>query len=353
MLRLIVALLVLGLALPSRAQTPLERAVSAATAATETGNWPAAERSWLEAAAIAGEKARINPADRDSAHARDVFSYNAACAAARQGKVHEAFAQLETLLDGGWLDGTDLLGTDPDLDILRADLQRWPLISDRSRHELAEAMAGHAEGLILVPARGTKGRVPGIVALHGAGANVENWSGHWQEVADRTGAVIILVRGSVVQARGMFSWNQQDTQRDVARIEEWIGRAREQVPALRVDELHLAGFSQGGGMAWLLGTEGPRAWAGIIPLGAYVQVAARPRAMAQPEFPLAVFAFMGTQEEEAIREVNVQLVGREGLSHYRARLETFPGGHVLPPDFPSAISRALRWCRKAQASMKR
>ena len=245
-----------------------------------------------------------------------------------------------------------MLATDPDLASLRADRGRFQPLLDRGRGLLVSAAAGHVEGKILLPKRARSGSArAGIVALHGGGGSVEDWEHAWQPVADSTGAVVILVRGSVVQGPGAFSYDQRRPARDAARIEAWIAKARAMAPGLSDDELFLVGFSQGGGMAWVLGTEGERSWRGILPIGGYVQVAVRDAVSREPVHALAAYAFVGETDEAAIREVNAQLVARKGLVRFRGHVETMPGGHGLPADFPAALARAMRWCRKADAEM--
>jgi predicted esterase len=334
-------------------RTPGEAAKQAAEAAAAK-DWPLAERAWREAAALATERLRGEPQDFDLAQARDTWEYDAACAAALQGHSDAAFALIAGLLDRGWLDNDDMLATDPDLASLRSHDARFEPMLERDRRLLTLACEGHDEGRILVPAKLTAGSAPScIVALHGGAGNIEGWAHAWQDVADHLGVVVVLVRGSVVLGKGEFTYDQRRPARDVARIEAWIARAREAVPMMSDSDIFLAGFSQGGGMAWLLGTEGERAWRGIIPIGGYVQVAARPRALREPAHPLAAHAFVGETDEAAIRDVNAQLVAREGLANFRGRLETMPGGHGLPADLPTSIARAMAWCREASASMRR
>lgn len=328
-------------------------AAKEANAAVAAKDWPLAERAWREAAALATERLHAEPHDFDMALARDAFEYNAACAAALQGKSDAAFGLIGGLLDRGWLDNDDMLATDPDLASLRTDTTRFDPLLERDRHLLATASEGHVEGRILVPAKLSSSAAPScIVALHGGGGNIEGWADAWQEVANRQRVVVVLVRGSVVQGKGAFSYDQRRPARDAARIEEWLAKARAAVPMMSSDDIFLAGFSQGGGMAWVLGTEGERAWRGIIPIGGYVQVALRERVMHEPTTPLVAHAFVGTTDEPAIREVNAALVARTDLAKFRGHLETMPGGHGLPADLPTAMARAMRWCRKARASMQ-
>jgi predicted esterase len=334
----------------ARADEPVDDprvAIGRAVAAAERKDWAEAEVAYREAASITAIRMEKEPGNLDLVDARNTLEYDVACTAALQDHVDAAAAMISGLLDRGWFDNDDLLGTDTDLAALRKDAARFDALRERERRILADACEGHDEGRVLVPAKTDVVKAKsGIVVLHGGGGNIEGGAAAWQRVADRTGAVVVLVRGSVVQGKGEFSYNQRRPERDVARIETWIAKARERAPNLPDDELFLAGFSQGG-MAWVLGTEGPRAWRGIIPIGGYVQVALRERVKREPTHPLAAFALVGAEDEKAIREVNAQLIARTSLPRFRGILVTLPGGHGLPSDLPARMTRALRWCRKA------
>ncbi|MCE9618947.1 MAG: hypothetical protein K8R92_03450 [Planctomycetes bacterium] len=325
----------------------LQAAGAAANEAYQAKDWTRAEADFREAARLEAEHLKQSPRDFDSADRRNNFEYNAACCAALAGHIDAAFGLLSGLLDRKWYDNNGSLENDPDLVALRKDDARFKKLQKRSQEIIDAATKGHAEGKIILPKSKSKSTsCPGIVALHGGGGNIEQWERLWQPVADRTGAVVILVRGSVIQDPGVFSYNQGVTLRDAAHIEEWIAKAKLQCPGLDENDLFLAGFSQGGGMAWVLGVEGTRSWRGIIPMGGYVQVALRQRVMAAPKHPLAAYAIVGEKDEDAIREVNQKLAARNNEPGLRVHLETLQGaGHGLPPDMAETMERAMKWFR--------
>ena len=318
-------------------------------AAVEAGDWAGCERSYREAAALAAGRVRAEPDNLDARAVLDTLEYDAACCASRQGRVDAALELLSGVLDRGWYDDDGMLASDADLGEARKD-PRFAALLARSRALLDAAAVGHADGMIVWPRGAAKddrkaARVrTAIVALHGGGGNVETFAPAWQAVATRTGAAVILVRGRRVQGVGQFSYDQRRPAKDAERIEQWIAKARERAPGVADDEVFLAGFSQGGGMAWVLGAEGPRAWRGIVPIGGYVQVAVRERVLAAPAQELAAFALVGLEEDPEIRELTARLVGREA-PRFRGHVEAIPGGHGLPADLPERIARALAWCR--------
>ena len=129
-----------------------------------------------------------------------------------------------------------------------------------------------------------------IIWLHGLGADGEDFVGVAEQMNLPVAMRYIFPHApkSPVTINGGFvmrSWYdivdldigaKQDAagiRASQAEIEKFI--AQEKARGIAAENIFLAGFSQGGGMAWVLAITGDRRWRGIIPIGGYVQVAVR------------------------------------------------------------------------------
>lgn len=326
----------------------LKDAATAAALAYEARDFAAASTHFRRATELADERLKTESQNQDLRDTRNAWAYNSACCSALVGNAEEALSTLHDLIDRGWLDWEDRLATDPDFESIRGADPRWRTMHEKARAALAAATYGFAEGVIIAPKSQDTRKVPGIVFLHGGGGNIETFRDAMTEVSARTGAVVIMVRGVVVHERGVFSYFQRDPKLDAARIEKWIAQAKAEIPALDENDLYLSGFSQGGGMTWVLGLQGERKYRGLIPIGGYVQLAVREKLMAQPDRPVAAYALIGAKEEPAIRDMNEKLCAPRGLADFATHLERIPEiGHSLPPELGERYVTAMEWIQKA------
>jgi predicted esterase len=328
----------------------LREAINGAALAYDARDFAAAKTHFHKATELADARLKTESQNGDLRDSRNDWQYNEACCAALLGEGEPAIAILHELLDSGWLDWADRLASDPDFETIRGDNTRWRAVHEKARAAVTAATSGFAEGVIIPPAKPDGAKIPGIVFLHGGGGNIESLRDAMAEVSTRTGAAIIMVRGVIVHERGAFSYYQRDPQLDAARIETWIAKAKAEIPNLDEDELYLSGFSQGGGMTWVLGLQGARHYRGLIPIGGYVQLAVREKVMEQPDRPITAYAFIGAKEEPAIRDVNEQLCAPRGIVNMTTHLERIPEiGHSFPPNAGAKFATAIEWIRKASA----
>jgi len=329
----------------------LREAANAAAIAYDARDFAAAKTQFHKATELADLRLKAESQNHDLRDARNDWHYNEACCAALLGEGEAAIGILHELLDRGWLDWGDRLALDPDFESIRGDSARWRAVHEKARAAVSAATAGFAEGVIIHPKKSDSEKVPGIVFLHGGGGNIESCRAAMAEVSERTGAAIIMVRGVIVQDRGVFSYYQREPQLDAARIEKWIALAKLEVPNLDEGELYLSGFSQGGGMAWVLGLQGERRYRGLIPIGGYVQLAVRDKIMAEPNRPVAAYVMIGAKDEPAIRDVNEKLCAPRGLANMTTHLERIPEiGHAFPPGIGARYATAMDWIRKVTPS---
>jgi predicted esterase len=336
------------------------------------GEYARAARDYEEAALAGRQLASIGSRRVDVVQAVAHPLYNGACSAALAGDAANGYRLLAAAIEAGW-DDLELLEGDGDLDLLRDDAEAFDRIVGVLRRQQERWMEGFAAGRIFVPrelrqgtgwAGGTRGDdgamvddatepVGAIVFLHGSGGNVEEAAPFAEAMMRRAGVPVIVIRGPIAFGRGQFRWRQAQAGAECALIDEWVARARADVPRLDPALVVIAGFSQGGGQALLLGLDGPREFAGAIAMGPYVQVAQRHRLAAESFRGGRIAVVVGENEEVAILDAAATVEKLNGFSGLEVRRTTVPGmGHALPNYLVEDVARHYAWIQEGLAGRK-
>ncbi len=178
---------------------------------------------------------------------------------------------------------------------------------------------------------------PLIVALHGWGADGDDLLGLWTEAAGDFGAILVTPQAVEPVEAGGYSWVDEE-QADIL-VRHTLDQVRKKH---RIDDkrIILTGFSQGGGMAHVLGLRYPETFAGVIEIGAAYPPLEWPFRKAAGERPPRFYIMVGERDDLLRRN----RAAAEGLSEsgYAVKLVTFPDvGHDVPQPYREHLGKAL------------
>lgn len=339
-----------GIHLRNRNVLCLLLAASLATAASaqQFGQSAAQEANRLMSAAyqrkdyptaIAQVKKLIKLEPRESTH-----PYNLACFLALNGKPEEAAKWARKSAEMGF-DDARLYQTDPDLASIRkqADYLAGLELVKRQAAGALDAFKKKAAGskpLVIVPAGlDTSKPAPLIVVLSGFGGTAEGIAKIWKSAAGEAGAILVAPRAVHVVAGRGFQWGTPD------EADYLVTRAIEQVKGKhKIDpkRIVLAGFSQGGFMAYVLGMRHALEYRGVIPVaGQYNASQAGPPTLTVIDLP-RFFIMVGARD-------NLVQSNRQAAKDYesvgmKVKLNVYPGvGHAFPNDREAELRKALKY----------
>lgn len=203
-------------------------------------------------------------ADRD---AEAVGVYNVATELSREGRLEEALATLARSAELGFRFPTTLTA-DADLDPLRglpgfaAVAESIASNSRASLRSFADRLAG-ADLLVLKP-EGVSAQVelPLVVGLHTLGGSAQSAAELYRPLVEELGVAVALPQ-SLAEAGGGYAW------RVVEESELLVLDAVERVRSthsIDAGRIVVSGLSQGGTLAWILGSRQPHLFAGVVPV---------------------------------------------------------------------------------------
>lgn len=208
----------------------------------------------------------------------------------------------------------------------------------------AQAIASAVPVMRVLRPEKQSARSPLLLALHGGQSNIEKFAPHWTAAVNH-GWRVALPQSAQEFGPGTYSWHDWDWARQEIQKHYWTLCAEE---AVDPDQMVLAGFSQGGGVAaWL-------ALCGLIPVKRLLLVG--------PFLPDAKMV-LPWLEEHPTSELRVYLVGGErdrfclGIARGLAeifnnkaipnRLDIYPDlDHPFPRAFEQKIPQALDFLMK-------
>jgi predicted esterase len=295
-----------------------------------------AEGRLEEATDIGTELVRLDPGS--PAH-----RYNLACVRSRAGDGAGAVGWLRTAAATGFR-RPYRLRRDPDLVSARSDpgFAEVAAAVDTNLDRYREVLRRHMEDdppLVIEPReRGAADDpAPLVIALHGFGGRPSGYPAMWGPAARAQGAFVACPHGMGTIDSGFF-WRDEDEAEVIVEVTlEWV-RARHAIDPARVV---LTGFSQGGGMALVVGFSRPELFRGVIPMahGFEPVLDAPPPARAgAPRFFLMVGAF-----DDHVDDVRAAAHALEAAG-YVTSVRVYPkAGHTYPRFRDHELGKALGW----------
>lgn len=282
--------------------------------------------------------------------------FQLACCWARQGQTDRALSELELSIRYGWQDAEALRG-----DEHLASLQIDP--------RLAELIVAADECLresYLVYAGKNLNRsrpVPVLVLLQGLGCGPRAELPYWSAAADDLGWLIVAPRAATKVGPMLFGWHRarmSDSQSpnyfDVLATEKCIETAMQDVRreyTIDENQIYLAGFSQGGGVALHLLREPDHPYQGAVVfcgLNQQAGVDAWREAYARRRFSVAVLA--GSLDPLLPRSQTLVEDLKSAAVPYQF-VELPEAGHEYPSDFAARIRSALDFIASPAATSTR
>lgn len=269
--------------------------------------------------------------------------FNVACNYSLMGDKKEALKWLSQAVDLGMysFDG------DQDMDNIRGSKEYKKLLA-RADKLLAAIKERTADPVTVLPAGYDPGRPhPLLVAMHGFGGEPQNFSKAFAGACVKKGYILCCPYAPVVMGKAAFNWGEGDSDGLAERrVLESINlmRSRYNVDTGRIV---LAGFSQGGYMAYLLGLKHSGLFRGAMPIAGRYDTAFDRRLEQASRDGIKYYMLIGEMEPEGRRLSNLEAMGRMMEHGITASLNAYSGvGHAFPgePDFE--LERALDWMEK-------
>lgn len=269
--------------------------------------------------------------------------FNIACNYSLLGDKKEALKWLSKAVDLGMysFDG------DEDMDNIRGTKEYKKLLAKADKL-LAAIRDRIAEPVVALPDGYDPGRPhPLLVAMHGFGGEPQNFSKAFAKACGGRGYILCCPYAPVVMGKAAFHWGdgEQDGLAEKRILESVkLMRSRHNIDTSRII---LAGFSQGGYMAFLLGLKHPGLFRGAIPIaGRYDTLLNRHLEKASGE-GIKYYILIGELEPENRRQSNLEAMSRMMAAGISASLSAYSGvGHAFPGDPVFELDRALEWIER-------
>jgi len=270
-----------------------------------------------------------------------IHEYNLACVLALQGRREDAFRWVREAAGHGF-SNDELFRNDADLQSLRGDARFQELLAlvVENRKRLGVRFDPRLIGkplIIAPPPDEDEAPYPVVIALHGYGGTAEAFADVWRDIVTRRRVLLVLPRALEPARGGGFSWGTVDSAEMI--VEEALAHAaqRYRVDAERVV---LAGFSQGGFMAYNVGMRLADRLRGVVPVaGRYDPALASPPDVPTGRMPRFVL-IVGS--EDYTLAANRKAAAELAAAGLHAKLEVIDGlGHALPPRPADVLSAAL------------
>ena len=189
--------------------------------------------------------------------------------------------------------------------------------------------------LISGPSKGgRKGLAPLLVALHGHGGNAAAFHDLWRSTADSLGLVLVTPQGEAPVQSGHWSWGDAAS----AVVHRAITLAAQQI-LVNPRQVYLAGFSQGGNLAYRLAAQSPSRYAGVAALGAPFHAECFSAVTkSRTRF------YIGTGREDALLWAAQEAMQLLTPIAAGVQLDIYEGvGHGLPQPMDSTLIRLMQW----------
>lgn len=200
-----------------------------------------------------------------------VPAYGLARAYARKGESALALEWLQKSADRHYFDVSELIN-EADFDGIR-EQPAFKSVLDKVRKnsvdelERFRPLAEKATILTRLPPGYDKAKpAPLLVVLHGLGGDAESTLGIWKQAAEQAGAILVAPQSPYKIADYGFDWLVIEHAEYLVLSAIEKAKAEHAVDSKRIA---VAGYSQGGVMAFAIALRNPTVFAGAIPVAAY------------------------------------------------------------------------------------
>ncbi len=279
-------------------------------------------------------------------------SYNMACMHSLMKHTDDALKYLEEAIGAGGGFTRDMAAQmegDSDLDHIRKDA-RYKKLLEKAKNVRPPAARGGQRGSadkkvgfryeVTTPKGLNKSKAaPLVVALHGFGSSAADEKDTWREAAASIGAILLTPQGTN-QRGSSYNWGD-----NLDEIEENIMSAIDDVmDKQKIDKkkIVIAGFSQGGWLAYSLALRNPDTFCGAIPVcglckeseSAFDEDAVK---------NLRVCILYGSDDEDEILDSNKKAAEKFKQSGAKVSVKAYDGGHAYPSDADEVLADALKF----------
>lgn len=283
--------------------------------------------------------------------------YNLACCYGLLGKESLAAEYLLRSFEAGF-DDIEHIKQDPDFDkvreseAVRAVMDSITAIAEHEKKK--QGSINFVAGSVILP---SYIKVPEdfnpeqsydlLVGLHGWGANPESFVQLWERFGENPDFIYVAPQAPYAFQAGKeigYSW-QQWIEEDSAMIAEARLRCEEYVLNVindlknryNIDKVYLTGFSQGGGYTYMIGIKNHEVFAGIMPLGGWLDEEWIGEEALKAAKDLSVFIGHGKKDIRVDFEVAKKAKKTLKKLGYDVTLFTFDGGHAVPEEEAQAL----------------
>lgn len=279
-----------------------------------------------------------------------ILLYNLACNYSLMGEVELAVRCIEEAAETGFADSglVDIILDDPDLASLRGDPGFEAAAAKIIANAEAQVDTGErvyfelsslAPGAVILPDDYDPDRAyPVLVALHGAAHTPERVL-ELRGMCDGTDFIFVALRAqnpTLWEGQIGYNWvfygveDEDVLTRSSEMAEQYIRSAVDTVKQqYKTDGVYIAGFSDGGAMAYITGIRNPGAFDGVIPIGGYFPEQFLDEETVAAGNSTPIFVIHGTADTSVAYEGAEEALAMFREAGYRAKMFTHDGGHVL------------------------
>lgn len=213
------------------------------------------------------------------------------------------------------------------------------------------------EDVVLTPGNHPNEAHPVLVFLHGRASSAKECAQALRGLADSLQCVVFVPCAPTKLGvrrednKPAYEWNTSAPGNVADRIEGFLRTS----PQLDGQDVYLGGISMGGNMALLIGLERPQLFGGIVSCSGYLNPwqrwSASGKKLAEARCRLPILVIHGIEDPNVPCEEGRKVAAFFTKQGFATRLETFNGGHVLPPDFAGKLKSAFAWFADTRAEL--
>jgi predicted esterase len=259
------------------------------------------------------------------------------CFLSLTGRLEDTLAVFKQGLDSGLWWQPELF-TDPDLNAVR-DLPEFQRLMATSQ-EKYEQMQGTIERdyAVLLPEQPSSGKYPLLITLHGRNGNKESDLAQW-ELARQRGWLVLSAQSTQPVFQGAYHWDNPE--RGLADLRFYYDQVLQKY---QVDpqQIVIAGFSQGSGMAIYTALTGTLPVRGFIGIGTWWADANQ---LDMPGRQVRGYFITGEKDHTLERAREIQEVLRKNKVEFAEEVHA-DLGHEFSSDFGASFDKAIHFIFK-------